>query len=611
MRSSSRLPSAAARAVVGVLVGVCLVAATGCCGAGSTCADTTATDAPPQLDGAQEGAPQTSPGCDASEITQQNGDVCAVCASSQGSQTICGAPQTAECYTSQNPYGDSCQQCATADGEVLYDDCAVQASFDRCEPITPDPSSPVDAANSVCMACFDDSGRSTRTVCEPQSDECHTANDGDRSCRECTRDGLRVVLDCGPLAIDPQSCVAYENTLGRCVDCLSERGELLSHACTLFGEDDVFTSCVQRTDPGGVQCVECTDKNGTVLSTECAAAAPPASEFCQLLDYTSQTCLVCLDQNQTPYVASCVSTQCDDPTDPNTCAPLNACSFVDGDTPGELCRVCAEPNGPEVQCLDTNQVRCVTQAAAELDNTTPDGTCITCSDPSTGVEVYRDCNAGSSAPAPLLCAQTVAADGSSCTVCYEDATNAPRYSTCQQGSVCYVNDQRALTDAAGVGLGPVATCYRCGASTSSAAADFVSSCTLPQSCSAPDGLAPDQSPDQVCDPVFSLVIAPRACDNSWGDAVAAASEDDIVAMVSAAQSQHGLAVVYAGVLATSVASCDPGQCSTCARGDVWRVSVAASDAQLLRDSYGSLTTPCNADGDCPALTVCSADGSCS
>lgn len=634
-------------------VAVCLLALSGCCFIDGFCTEAQAGEfnnaAPaPELDAI------ATPGCDADLRVSDAGVVCADCdfVSDPGlaPSTICGLADVAVCETRENGLGNACQLCVTDDGTILYDDCfAGQA--DRESAFCEDFAGASDA--EVCSACFDADGNTTSTTCTPRSDECHDVVDASgRVCSECTRDGAVVYRACESVDIDPAVCRAYENDLGRCVDCLDDTGALLSHACTPVG-GGVGIVCDETVSPEGLACTICVDENGTPVDQSCDAVV---ASRCEQLNFTEQSCIVCVDDGNAVTTIDCQRNDCDvataacrtdadcatgqvcfdgacvAPNDgnsggpgepvappPATCEAPAACT-MSLNAAGDPCRTCpfTDDTGAvqqETLCLSASSLTCSVVvegtgsggAADPTDPTQQGRSCVVCADTASGVEVYRDC-AGNGNVLPPYCVDEPKTDGSLCAVCYDSVENTPVYTSCPDtpgGETCFALESTTLNDASGAPLGvtvgdvtsdAVVSCKQCSASADTigvdaaeAARSFSSSCALTNVCEDPYGSSFAES----CPSTTTLTLAPSVCANpydAWifADQNADADVVTLRAILAFALSDHALALAGARVVAAGDASACAIDDCACDTGARVEVSVKDADVDAVRAIFADL-----------------------
>lgn len=538
-----------------------------------------------------------SPGCDGTNVERSADETCASCEIAGGNVVICGAATVAECELRFDADGQECRYCATDNGEVLFDDCFVTGAQGdlACEPAPVDPNDPV-APDMACAVCRDQRGVVVENRCEPASDECHAEVLGDATCRVCTRDGVVVVQDCagaGDDRLDPDYCEAYANDAGRCVDCWSN-DVLLSHRCS---DTTAPVSCVESVTVDGLWCVSCVDANGIVVDQSCSPDVP-APEQCQVLAYTEQTCVVCLDGGGGITSTTCQRNDCQ-PGAP--CPPPPPCAFEYA-ADGQLCRSCPTDDGYlETQCIGESALYC---------EALPDPTqrCTVCYDAASGVEVYRDCGG---APPPSCELQPSTGGQAACEICYDPATGAPIYSSCD-GQTCSYLGSFALANASGAPLTienqpAVADCGQCAAQSDAGAGAAQLSCNLLDDC----GNGTQTFMDAVCPNSVLFDVAPRACGNPWEEAgyqAAPGTLDELLGVLAFALDSQGLAVVsidHQGVIdQTACAECN------CLRGDLLRLEVRAADAVRTTSAFGPVLDRCATDLDCGG-GLCRLDGSCS
>ena len=596
--------------LVAVLVGL---AGAGCCALDGTCVDRPDAGPPPPVDCSVDGTCVfASPGCDPKDITDGAAvggaaGVCALCSSPAGDAQICGAPDVARCESREDLAGKACRFCATAAGDILFDSCVsdTPVAVVSCEPSVPgQPVTP--DANAVCETCKDATGAVVTTTCEPAHDECHDDVQQGLHCRVCTQAGQVVVNACEQPNIEPRSCEVYANEAGRCVDCFSDADQLLSHSCTLA--TDTFVSCTDSVTPDGLLCTECVDANGGPVSRSCGFNVPELTQ-CSLLDYTEQTCVVCLDQNGAAGLWSC-DRRCADPT---TCAPADAC-FFESAADGSLCRTCPGPNGPEQRCIvDTNLLCGQAQTGVGPPGPPNAGGCLSCVDATTGAEVYRSCNGG----LPPTCRNASNLSGATCEICEDSQTAEPVYAKCN-GEACFALGQFGLTNAQGTtllvdGHPAVGTCTECGAQDPNAAAvAFNAACTLRDTCGPVDLTAPSA----ICRGTVVFTVAPHLCGNPWEPTAGAngpgtlpaGSADELLRILTFAL-QAGVGLVAVEDRGSTADAVCVDQCG-CDRGDRLELVARPDDAVAVSNLFDAVIVRCQTDADCATGGACRVDGSC-
>jgi hypothetical protein len=567
-----------------------VVALSGACCEGDVCVQDVG-DGGPDDTGDQ---PLFTEGCAVDDIRDENGQVCAACAFG----TICGDARPARCERSQDELGDACRYCETDLGEVLYNSCfdvspVSGAENLRCEgQIVNDPDQP---EGTECTICTDESGLVTEQRCGPVSDECHDVVDQGRDCVECTRDGAVVALTCEQPDILPRSCEVYENELGRCIDCYGDDDQLLTHFCT--ENADPTRICVDAVSPDGlVVCSTCTDANGALLEQFCDQGTG-GLEQCAFLEYSEQTCVVCVDEADRVGRSVC-DAKCDDPA---SCEPPPECFFSQDDESG-LCRTCPTSTGfAETQCVFETNLSCG-------DVIGPDGqVCFECVDNSSGAPVYASCENF----IPPTCGVAANAIGEECQLCVDSSTQAPVYGDCpsqtcgvygtfgvfsNDGLQLFVDNQPAVT-----------TCTLCG----SPDGDTQDICTLRSDCGPVELIDPDAS----CADAVVFQLRPKTCGNPWEAAGYAQGffgfPEELMEILAWSLDVGGVAPIALQRTTTFVNGQDP-ECvaECCARGDAIELVVRPGDAPAARELFGDVILPCNADADCAAGDVCRLDGSC-
>ncbi len=601
---------AATRAALCVLLAGLAAAASACCVLDGTCAAPLAGgDAGPVP--ASGDTAFTTAGCEVSTIAESaDGSVCATCSDVD----ICGAPDVARCESRENAEGAPCRFCATPTGAILYDSCTAAAvDAANCEPTPADPTTGLAQGDVQCQTCTDARGAVVDTVCEPAHDECHEVQDQGLTCRECTRDGAVVIHDCGQPDLEPRSCEVYQNDAGRCVDCYDDNDQLLSHSCSLTSDE--LVTCSESVTADGVRCTACVDQNGAQLEHFCDTQVPELQQ-CARLDYTDQTCIVCVDQFDQPAAVRCDANTCEPAAD-GTCASPPPCAFETGPN-GQLCRTCpVAGGGAETRCVvDTNLVCENVSGTVGGDPNQPSSTCVSCSDLQTGAEVYFRCDGDAGPAPPPVCAASGGTDPNApstggCEVCSDPETNQDIYATCN-GQTCYALGTFHITGLNGNALfldgqPAVSTCTECAAATDAAAPSAINdACTLRDDCGAVDLTAPQP----FCSSTVVFTLLPHACDNPWDGANTATNGgvDELNRILAFALEQRGIGVVAIDDVGvpngTACAACN------CGRGDRIELAVRPADAVAVGDSFGPVLERCSADSDCRSGGACRVDGSC-
>jgi hypothetical protein len=175
-----------------------------------------------------------------------------------------------------------------------------------------------------------------------------------------------------------------------------------------------------------------------------------------------------------------------------------------------------------------------------------------------------------------------------------------------------VTGERVLTDRDGNALASndanaqaIATCYQCSADGMEdfTAADFGAICSLPQECAGPDGFV---DPNDGCPDLINLLLAPRQCENGWdGYQAAPGSEEELLAVLGWSLSVHDLSLAGVAALAAGTdATCDQGECGTCARGDLLEITFEGVDFEVVRGAFSAQLMACQDDATCPAGSMC-------
>jgi hypothetical protein len=566
-----------------------------------------ASEAAADIDAGEASTVVATAGCDVQAIVDRgDGVTCATCVADDGDTEICGLVDVARCESREDSRGEPCSYCATEFGEILFDSCFSDdpIAFVQCES-SEGPERPKSGEEQfLCETCTDADGVVVARSCEPRSDECHIEDDSGVSCRVCTRDGDVVVRNCRQPDIAPRSCEAYGdvNVVGRCIDCYGDDDELLSHTCTLA--EDPFVSCSESVTPEGLRCLSCFDANGAQVERSCGAIQPDELRQCALLDYSEQSCVVCLNARGEPQLLECDRTTCAEATD---CPPPPECTFELGGG-GELCRTCPTDAGEleQVCVVETNLVCAGIEAEREA-------SCLSCSDLDTGVEVYRRCDDQASAPPTCFFFETD--DGQECEVCTDPESNDVTYANCPTQTCYEVGDFTLLAADGNTALQfdnapAVASCDECAMTASDPSTEggeFQALCALRPDC--PIDLT---SPDAACEGTVAFRVTPRFCENPWENAgfpsTAPGGVDELLHMLSFAL-QANLALVAV----QSAPSFAPPTCEdacACERGDVMEIVARPEDAALVVELFGSVIDRCADEGDCRAGDVCRTDGAC-
>lgn len=610
-----------------------LVGLGGCCVL-EPCVEAGESSAPPEFEAP---AAVATPGCDPDDVRAAGDVVCAACTFEGGGLApveICGGAAVAPCETRENAFGEACQLCVVPDtGAILYDDCrdAAVDAVAGCEDVVDDNT------GESCRVCFDKFGAQLTSACGPIADACVDVVDAaGRACRECTRDGALVSRTCDGVDVDPASCTAYGNELGRCVDCRDETGALLSHACVREGS--TARTCEQTITPEGLACTVCVDDNGTPLTQDCSGVVTP--ERCELLAFSEQSCVICVDAVSAIVHLDCVRNDCavddascrtdadcatglacfdgvcvdrNDGSEPNAgeedpAAPLPpaceappACDNSIG-VDGQLCRSCpvtaADGSlGAETLCLSSPRIRCVlqvegTSAEGDVNDVEQGRTCSVCTDVVANVEVYRDC-AGNGNVTPPICVSE-ANGAAACTVCYDAVDNSAVYTTCPEspaGETCFALDEEILVDTAGVALGvdgadARVSCKQCSDASEADSASFASTCALENVCADPYGSS--FSPGAVCTATETLALFPSVCTNPWDAHRAAASDgdaadfDELQAVIAYLLDVHSVAIGGAQLSVVGDATgCAVDDCA-CQTGRRIDILVEPADVDAVR-----------------------------
>jgi hypothetical protein len=606
------------RAVLPVLL---VLLATGC----DLFADAAAA-LPPE--GVEAGAPAptlVTTGCPVEDITGSGDVVCASCAfdGAAVAAEICGTAARATCETRQNSFGRACQLCVADDGNILYDDCftvGADAAPARCE------ETPGAIPDEVCSTCFDSSGVVVSATCRPRGGTCVEVVIDGLVCEQCEGAGGALYRDCPQVDIDPSECRSYGDDDGSCVDCFASDGTLLTHRCT---PPFVGSFCEETYTPDGLLCTVCSDANGVPTSQACQAA-PLQPERCAQLDYSEQTCFVCVDSADSVVVADCrartcaagqsaracrVDADCGDPrfacfdgvctglspedpvAAPEECPPPPPCSTTT-DENGDVCRTCPRADGVlETRCLSSSALACEVLAEESLPAAgdgavdaadpapPPQGrTCTLCRAVDSGIEVYRDC-AGNGAIPPPSCTEERRGDGTVCEVCRDAVDATVVYQACPDRT-CYGEEVAPLVgvDGAFVLIEDAKVAARCRLCDDTGA--FLASCSV-------DGVCGSDGQGQTACPVPArLLLQPRSCGTPWQAHVAAdgARDAELRGLVAWALQVHGLVLFGAD----TVAAVDPdGTCDSCdcPRGDRIAVTVAAAELARARAAFAAVLAP--------------------
>ena len=583
-------------------------------------------------EGEENGVPEVAPGACGDPVVGGDGAICGGCAFG-GDRDICGVGDEAICEVRENSEGRSCQLCITVAGVVLYDDCfrsAVDVSV--CES-TPSPS-----ADLACSTCFDDIGNALSEGCTPVADRCD-ANVviGDRLCNQCYRDGTLVSTICAPLDLDPRRCVAYENDVGRCVDCYDDTDTLIAHDCG--PTSDAGGVCEDRIQ-GGLLCTVCYDNFGQVGFQQCRDELPESAR-CERLEFSEQKCVMCADVDGDVVFVHCADNSCevdsvcradadcadnqvcfdglcilrtgrDDGSEGSdneptlaACVAPPACVITRNDV-GDLCRTCPTAAGTsETRCMSTSALTCSVLDEAALppaaNNVVNEGSagisdpvarpapqgrsCVLCTDRALDLEVYRDCDGNGAVPPPY-CIDSSAVDGGTCSVCFDAISSDVVYSSCSD-DICYGHVAVALHDGEGLPLtvdseSAVAACKQCSDGDTDS-----TSCALPSRCD--DGITADVS---ACAATAVVRIQPQRCRNPWSAwRNSMTREDDLAGVMGFALSEHRLVIEAATATALATPpTCAVDSCS-CARGDVIELVVADADRAIAERAFAALLAP--------------------
>ena len=559
--------------------------------------------------------------CASPVINDDNGTVCGGCEFGNGD--ICGVADVAICEARENSDGQACELCLTAAGIVLYDDCfRTVVDTAACE-VSPGVSDDV-----VCRTCFDEVGNAVSSSCTPVADRCdRDVEIGGRLCNQCYRDDVLVSTVCAPTDLTPRHCMAYDNDVGRCVDCYDANDALIAHDCSPASDG---AACEERIQ-GGLLCTVCTDNIGQVASQECRDELPERAR-CERLEFSEQRCVMCAGIEGDVTFVKCDDVACTDGNvfcrDDSGCdegevcfdglcvgsgssdaegkPAVDACvepprCVISHDVDGDLCRTCLTSAGAtETLCMSTSNLTCaavdeallpdvVENVVDELFTDAPESSagraqgrsCVVCTDSAVDAEVYRDC-----AVPPPYCLDTSTIDGDLCSVCYDAVTSAVVYSACANDT-CYDQRDVALHDDDGVAVlvdraTAIVGCKQCSAGD----VDFTS-CALRGRCD--DGLTADADSCETT-ATTTLRLQPHRCSNPWTAWRNSTDRaDDLAGLMSWALSEHGL-VIDAATTTPGDTSCAVDACS-CARGDVVTIVISAGDTALAESAFAGFLAP--------------------
>ena len=535
-------------------------------------------------EGEGEAAPEYLGGCGAPVVV--DAEVCGNCFS--GSADICGVADEAICEVRENSAGRACQLCIAASGTILFNDCVRADDVDAasCE------LTPGQTAGDVCRSCFDANGSIVSVSCAPAADRCEVDVEIDgRRCNRCFKAGVLVSTVCAPPELDPRRCVAYENDVGRCVDCYGDNNVLLAHDCRIATDAEAAGLSCESRFSAGLRCTTCADSAGQVVSQNCRDDVP-GSDRCERLEFSDQSCVVCVDTSDTLVFVDCVDNTCaaevgcrvdSDCTESQVCFDGRCVGRAGEDTGGEkdpsvticvepptcstsrnaagdLCRSCpSSADGIEVRCLASSSLTCETVDEASLPPATnssvgeqpvtgpeeptgrpsPQGrTCVLCRDRAVGVEVYRDCEGNGVVPPPY-CSNTTDVDGSTCAACYDAISSDVR-------------------------------------------------CAVRGRCD--DGLSADVS--ACSDATVAVAIYPRACRNPWAAwRDSDARNADLAGIMAWTLDVHQVVVAASSAASsTTTPACLADDCS-CARGDVVTLTVAELDRPRIERAFAAFLRP--------------------
>jgi hypothetical protein len=337
------------------------------------------------------------------------------------------------------------------------------------------------------------------------------------------------------------------------------------------------------------------------------------TEQCALLTYTDQTCVVCVDQTGQPSDYRCERNNC-----PNGDCPPPAECFFENDVDGALCRTCPVEGSDvlETKCVEETNLRCTQEDVADGDDpsTGAGGTCLSCVDVTSNLEVYRRCNDDESVPACF--SGGADEDDVSCEVCVDPVTSEAFYASCSDGLSCYSEGSFELFALDGSSLvidGAVAvvSCADCGSAEGNA---LFATCALRNDCGSIDLT----HADAICDDAVVFHLEPRLCGNPWEEAgyegQGVGGSFEITQVLAFALDVGGVGAVRVTDHVSAGAVTNPGdpKCAdgcACARGDVVDVAVRPEDAAETRALFGDVIVPCATTEDCGG-GACRADGAC-
>ncbi len=437
-------------------------------------------------DACQEGAICT-PGCLASGINSAEGSACAECVDDSGDAiSICGEIVSIPCFTVESPFGVTCQQCFSDDGEYSFNNCDesqdafVEVVCRDVETETVNEDGELDV--ETCEICTDEGGRVVSRTCRPEADSCETVIDNGLECEVCTLGGEFAYRECQPLIFEPRVCETYGNDDERCFDCYGDQDELLVHYCEGPNVPAIEGSiaCDEYVNFEGEYCEVCFNTaTGEIVNEACEGEGNP-SERCEVLFFDSAECTVCSidgDVTSADCFGYCEGTGEDpdgppgnappDPDFPNECPAECDLSRIDGDTVcvacfdlntgdfqeqctsgGEgdlLCEiiydtVSDDPNDPGLmpaeECFEdadcNRNAICIDQVCVPEGEPPPvvtDYECLVCYDPETEEEVYRACEPIGQPQQPECYVENDAA-GNPCEVCFDPETGDIFFDSC-------------------------------------------------------------------------------------------------------------------------------------------------------------------------------------
>lgn len=240
-----------------------------------------------------------SSGCSSDAITSEDGYACAECELSEGDIEICGDIVSIPCFTVESPFGGTCQQCISDDGEFAFNNCdegqdaLIEVQCRNVESAIEQEDGEVTV--ETCEICTDETGRVISRRCRPEADSCETVVENGLQCEVCTLDGEFAYRECEPAVFEPRVCETYGTDEARCFDCYGVNDELLLHVCggDEFPGNGSDVACEEYINFEGEYCERCYDTaTGEVFEEFCDEPVFP-NERCEVLAFENAECVVC------------------------------------------------------------------------------------------------------------------------------------------------------------------------------------------------------------------------------------------------------------------------------------------------------------------------------